>query len=98
VVTVVFNNNIFGWIKHVQKQYYRENYISTDFNHVDFATVARGFGARGYTANTIEELSDALAREARPEGPAVIDVNSDEWETPVLSRPTRRSGKIAVYK
>jgi len=98
VVTIVLNNDIFGWIKHVQKQYYHEKYISTDFNHVDFATVARGFGARGYTVNTLEELSAALEREARPEGPAVIDVISDQWETPVLSRPSRKSGKIAVYK
>jgi len=84
VVTLIFNNDTLGWIKHVQKNYYDENYVSTDFSHVDFATVARGFGARGYTATTLAEVEDILSREASPDGPAVIDIISDQWETPVL--------------
>ncbi len=84
VVTLVFNNDTLGWIKHVQKSYYDQNYVSTDFAHVDFATVASGFGARAYTARTLDEVREALAQEANPDGPAVIDVISDQWETPVL--------------
>ncbi len=84
VVTFVFNNDTLGWIKHVQKNYYAENYVSTDFAHIDFATVARGFGARGYTATSLDEVRTALKAETVPDGPAVIDVISDQWETPVL--------------
>ena len=84
VVTVVFNNDTLGWIKHVQKDYYDQNYVSTDFSHVDFATVARGLGARGYNAATLEEFRECLSSEANPDGPAVIDVISSQWETPVL--------------
>ena len=83
IVTIIFNNDTLGWIKHVQQNYYDQNYVSTDFSHIDFATVATGFGARGYTATTLEEVRDALASERNPNGPAVIDVISDQWETPV---------------
>ncbi len=83
VVTIVLNNNVLGWIKHAQKFGYEENYISTDFSQVDFATVAKGFGARGYTVRSLEELKDCLAKEKSPQGPAVIDVIVDQWESPV---------------
>jgi acetolactate synthase I/II/III large subunit len=84
VVVLVLNNNVLGWIKHAQKFGYKENYISTDFSLVDFATVAKGFGARGYTVRSLEELKDCLAKEKSPQGPAVIDVIVDQWESPVL--------------
>lgn len=84
VITVVFNNDTLGWIKHVQRDYYEENYISTDFSHVDFATVAKGFGARAYTARTLAEFQQCMEKESSPDGPALIDVISDQWESPVL--------------
>lgn len=84
VVTIVFNNASLAWVKHVQQKRFKEGYISTDFHHVDFSTVARGFGARGYTARTMDEFASFLEKERIPEGPAVIDVVTDGWETPVL--------------
>lgn len=84
VVTILLNNDTLAWIKHVQKDYYEGQYISTDFSHVDFGTVAQGFGARGYTVNSVDELRSCLALEKSPQGPAVIEVITDQWETPVL--------------
>ena len=84
VVNVVLNNDVLGWIKHVQRDFYKEKYISTDFTHVDFATVAKGFGVRSYSVQTAEELAEALTQEAAPDGPALIDVISDQWESPIL--------------
>jgi acetolactate synthase-1/2/3 large subunit len=84
IVSIVFNNDTLGWIKHVQKDYFQQNYISTDYNHINFATVAQGFGVRGYTAGTIEEFQEFIALEKTPDGPAVIEVLSDQWETPVI--------------
>jgi acetolactate synthase-1/2/3 large subunit len=94
IVTIILNNATLGWIKHVQKNHYDQNYISTDFSYVDFATVARGFGARGYTVTTLEEMRDALAKERNPNGPVVIDVITEQWETPVqgLSSPEGKGG------
>lgn len=84
VVSIVFNNDTLGWIKHVQKDYFQENYISTDYSHIDFATVAKGFGLRSYTARTIDEVKEFMALEKNPDGPAVIEIISDQWETPVI--------------
>jgi acetolactate synthase-1/2/3 large subunit len=84
VVSIVFNNDTLGWIKHVQKSYFEENYISTDYSHIDFATVAKGFGVRSYTARTMAEVREFIALEKSPKGPAVIEVISGQWETPVL--------------
>ncbi|MEW6185696.1 MAG: thiamine pyrophosphate-binding protein [Thermodesulfobacteriota bacterium] len=84
VVILVLNNNVLGWIKHAQKFGYEEKYISTDFSQVDFATVAKGFGAGGYTVHTVGELKDCLEQEKSPQGPVVIDVMVDQWESPVL--------------
>jgi len=85
VVTIILNNDTLGWIKHVQKDNYQENYISTDFNHVDFATVAKGFGVKGYTIKSLDELDVCLNESAEPDGPVVIDVLSDQWKSPVLN-------------
>jgi acetolactate synthase-1/2/3 large subunit len=84
VVTLLFNNDTLAWIKHVEKNRFKEGFISTDFHHVDFATVAKGFGARSYTVGTLEELRSALESEKAPKGPCVIDMSTDQWETPVL--------------
>lgn len=89
VVTMILNNDTLGWIKHVQKDRYQGNYISTDFSHVDFATVARGFGIEGYTVKSINELDACLNKSAKPDGPVIIDIISDQWETPVLSFPPK---------
>jgi acetolactate synthase-1/2/3 large subunit len=93
VIAVIFNNDTLGWIKHIQRNRFKNGYISTDFRHVDFSTVAQGFGARGYVVHTTTDLHAALERERFPEGPAVIDVNTDQWETPVL-RSSSMTGEL----
>lgn len=84
VVSIIFNNSALGWIKHVQKNAFQENYISTDYSQVDFATVAKGFGVRSYTARNLEQVEEYMSLEGSPNGPAVIELISDQWETPVL--------------
>ncbi len=85
IVTILFNNDTLGWIKHIQKDKYQENYISTDFSHVDFAIVAEGFGAKGISVNSVDELHAVLPDLNPNNGPVVIDITTDQWETPVLT-------------
>jgi len=83
VVTIILNNDTLGWIKHVQRDRYDENYISTDFAHVDFSVVAKGFGLRSYRVTDLVGLRECLDKEANPEGPSLIEVISDKWSSPV---------------
>jgi len=83
VVTIILNNDTLGWIKHVQRDHYDQNYISTDFSHVDFSVVAKGFGLRSYRVTDLVGLRECLDKEANPEGPALIEVISDKWSSPV---------------
>ncbi|MBN1380759.1 MAG: thiamine pyrophosphate-binding protein [Deltaproteobacteria bacterium] len=85
IVVLVLNNDVLGWIKHAQKDSYQGNYIATDFSHVDFAMVAKGFGARGYTVRTLEELKDCLTKEKSMRGPVVLDIATDPWQNPMVN-------------
>ena len=84
VITVLLNNSALAWIKHAEKARFGERYISTDFTRVDFAAVARGFGVPAWTARTAAELHAALDQARLAEGPALVDVITDQWETPLL--------------
>ena len=92
VVSLVLNNSTLGWIKHVQRDFYDGRYISTDYTNVDYAMVAKGFGARGYSVRSIGELNQALVSEKSPQGPAVIEIISDQWESPINT--FKRGGKM----
>jgi len=43
----------------------------------------------------VDELNACLLREKSPEGPAVIEIISDQWETPVL-QPTSVKKKTSL--
>lgn len=43
---------------------------------VDFAMIARGYGAKGYTAHTLAEFLDCLAKAKLEEGTTLIDVKT----------------------
>ncbi len=85
ILTIILNNDTLGWIKHVQRDFYDKNYVSTDFSHVDFAVVAGGFGLRSYRVTNLTELQESLDKETNPQGPALIEVISDQWSSPVQS-------------
>lgn len=91
VVSIVLNNSVYGWIKHVQRDFYDGNYVSTDFSKVDYATVAKGFGVRSYRVTNMEELNQALTAEKTPTGPAVIEIISDQWESPIVKTKKRQT-------
>lgn len=48
-----------------------------DFSAIDFAGIARGFGARGFPVSRLEELAPAMAAALVADRPTVIDVAVD---------------------
>lgn len=87
ILAILLNNDTLAWVKHGEQRRGWEGFISTDFSHIDFATVARGFGARGHVVVTEDELVSVLREEQNPEGPVIIDIRTDQWESPVQYPP-----------
>ncbi|SDK57581.1 Acetolactate synthase large subunit [Natronorubrum texcoconense] len=83
IIVVVLNDESYGIIRHRQRlEYGRET--AADYSSSDFATVARGFGARGETIRSIDDL-DILEEycESEPSVPLVLDVRTN----PDIARP-----------
>jgi acetolactate synthase-1/2/3 large subunit len=81
---VHFNNGCFGWIKELQHLYHDRRYFSVDFNPVDYAAIARGFGLRAWHVADPADLESALRSALDHGGPAFVDVitESQLTETP----------------
>ncbi len=86
VVAVILNNACWGSEKAYQKQYYRERYIGSDLLDINFADVAKSFGAHGERVRKPDEIAPALRQALSLNEPAVIDVVVDRDE---LSPPAR---------
>jgi acetolactate synthase-1/2/3 large subunit len=78
VKTVVLNNGKLGMVRQFQNVFMKKRYASTDLGkHVDFCTVARGFGVEAVRVSRKEDLCDALKWTMAVQGPAVVDIETD---------------------
>ncbi len=77
---VVFSNAVFGWIKASQKEGYGQRYFSVDFSRTDHARVAEAFGVKAWRVADPAELEGALRAALAHDGPALIDVISQELQ------------------
>ncbi len=84
VIWVIFNNGILGSIYHIQQLKYEKHFISSKFKPVDFAQVARGLGADGYTVRAPGELGKIIPEIIAGGRPTVIDVYIDPDELPPI--------------
>jgi acetolactate synthase-1/2/3 large subunit len=74
VVIIQCDNGTYGWIKELQHLYHARRYFSVDFNRIDYACIARGFGMRGYHVEDPAEMTGVL-RDALDDGrPAFVNV------------------------
>ncbi len=58
IVMIQCSNGTFGWIKELQHLYHGDRYFSVDFNPVDYAAIARGFG---FQARQVVDPEDVRA-------------------------------------
>ena len=75
-VTVVFNDSGLGLIKLKHERAYGRHY-GTDFGNPDLVEFAESFGAKGYRAETAEELDEMLRLALKEDELALIDVPID---------------------
>jgi len=83
VLVCVFDDAALGTIKHHQRSYYGERFISVDLANPDFAAVAEAFGCSGFEAENPRQLRSALEdglRSMKSGRPVVIDIRIDGRE------------------
>jgi acetolactate synthase-1/2/3 large subunit len=77
---IVFSNTVFGWIKASQKSGYGQRYFSVDFNRTEHSRVAEAFGVKAWRVEDPAELDAALKAALAHDGPALVDVISQELQ------------------
>jgi acetolactate synthase-1/2/3 large subunit len=88
VLVLVLNNGSLAFEHQVQRYKWGGHVIpeANDFGDVDYAMVARGFGARGVRVDTSAELDSEIAAALTADGPTLLDVRVDkEAVAPVTS-------------
>jgi acetolactate synthase I/II/III large subunit len=74
VVTIVFNDNLFGNVRRIQEQRYNGHTLATELKNPDFVQLAELFGVAGYRATTPGELRGVLREALDSDAPALIEV------------------------
>jgi len=73
LVIVILNNGVLGMVRQWQSMFFDERYSQTTLQRkTDFVALAKAFGAQGYAAASLAELS-AVLQNLSPDGPTVID-------------------------
>jgi acetolactate synthase-1/2/3 large subunit len=83
VTVVVLNNRSLGWIRWYRRITFGRGFEEADFADVAYAEVATGFGMHAERVTDPAGLSAALASALASGGPALVDVVTEPWETPI---------------
>lgn len=87
LVTVIFNNKVYGAERRNQFDFFNERYFYTDLENPSFAQIAQTMGARGYSVNDPDHIADVMKEAFSLESPAVVEVHTDPR---ILNEPYRR--------
>lgn len=72
---IVMNNNSLGLVRQQQNLFYEKRYFASDFQiDIDFATIAKGFGMKAYSATPDCNLPELLAKIFAEPGPCLVNV------------------------
>lgn len=78
VISLVFNNNMYGTIRMHQEIHYPKKVVATDLGTISFVKLAQSMGADGYFIRTATDFSNALEEALKKNRPAVIEVVTDK--------------------
>jgi len=84
VIWIVFNDARLGMVYHGQQLQFKERYIASSFQRVDFVKVAEGLGAQGVRVERPGELKQVLPQVIASKKPTVIDCLIDADEIPPI--------------
>lgn len=85
VISIVFNNRMYGTIRMHQEIHYPFQVIGTDLGEVPFSKIAEGLGAKGFYVKTASEFDSALKEALNVDKPVLIEVESDPQQISLSS-------------
>lgn len=83
----VLDNTSLGLVRQQQNLFYNRQYFASEYsNHVDFVTIARGFGMRAFSLGDAADPVAALTEAIQSAGPCLVHVpiNIDEEVYPIV--------------
>ena len=83
VTVVVLNNRSLGWIRWYRRISFGRGWEDDDFADVSYADVASAFGMHGSRVADPAELGGVLAAALGSGRPALVDVVTEVWQTPI---------------
>ncbi|WP_143416113.1 thiamine pyrophosphate-binding protein [Geobacillus sp. E263] len=85
IISIVFNNSMYGTIRMHQELHFPKRVIGTDLGTVSFAELAKCFNANGIRVETEGEFTDALIQALQEAKPTVIEIMTDPNQISVTS-------------
>jgi acetolactate synthase-1/2/3 large subunit len=82
IVVVIVNNGYLGMVRQWQDMFFDERFSQINLTQSlpDYAALARAYGGLGFTAETAEELAEALAQALESGQTCVVDARVDARE------------------
>lgn len=77
VISIVFNNQMYGTIRMHQEMHYPNKISGTDLGNIDFIGLAHSLNANGIKATTRTEFETALKEAMVSKKPTVIEIEMD---------------------
>lgn len=85
VVMVVLNNTSFGWIRWYRRLTFGRGWEEPDLPETNFADVGAAYGLHAERVEDPDRLAAAFADAFAADGPALIEVVTSMWETPIAA-------------
>lgn len=85
ITFVILNNSSLGWIRWYRRVSFGRGHERADFGAVDYAAVAAAYGLHAERVADPHRLAAALDAAVAVDGPALVEVVSEVWETPIVA-------------
>ncbi|SHH17408.1 biosynthetic-type acetolactate synthase large subunit [Tepidibacter thalassicus] len=87
ITILLLNNQTLGMVRQWQRLFCNERYSQTDLDYeIDYSDLAKVYGIKGYTVNSMNELDDLLIKCELGKEPLFIEckINKDEGVYPIV--------------
>jgi sulfoacetaldehyde acetyltransferase len=95
LITVIFNNKVYGAERRNQYDFFKERYFYTDLENPSFAAIAEAMGAKSFSITDSNAIGPAIAEALKLDIPSVIEIHTDPK---LLNEPYRRDALKAPMR